>query len=41
MRTEFLQINEQLKDAKKIEKELEKIEILQVYFKNMYMYIMF
>lgn len=30
MRREFLQLNDQLKDIKKIEKELEKLEILQV-----------
>lgn len=30
MRKEFLQINAQLKDMKSIEKELAKVEILQV-----------
>lgn len=31
MRKEFLQINAQLKDLKTIEKELVKVEILQVF----------
>lgn len=34
MRKEFLQINAQLKDLKTIEKELVKVEILQVFIQK-------
>jgi len=39
MRKEFLQINAQLKDLKSIEKELAKVEILQVVVQKYMQYI--